>query len=490
MEYYVRSMPTLEFRSPMPVSPAELFAWHGRPGALQRLIPPWQDVRVIEQRGGIADGAGAVISIPFGPVHVKWVARHQGYEPPRQFQDVQVKGPFKSWVHTHCVLPDENSPASTGSILCDHLDYQLPMGSIGNLLGGGLVKRQIESAFGFRHRRTRSDLHRHARFPGRRLRVAITGASGFIGEELKHFLTTGGHEVQVLVRRAAENTGEISWNPAAGTIDAAALENLDAVVNVAGESIMKGRWSDARKKRYVSSRVDSTRLLCGALARLKNPPRVLVSASATGFYGDRGETSVDESSPKGAGFLPDLCQAWEGATQTASDAGIRVVSLRFGIVLSPRGGALRQLLTPFKLGLGGVIGSGKQYMSWIAIDDAIGAIHESIFTQELKGPVNAVSPTPMTNRDFVKTLASVLHRPAFFPVPSPMVNLAFGEKGRTVLLEGARVLPTRLQSAGFEFFFPTLRETLEFQLGKQIAPQGQRMFLFPPRPGTPGRGLG
>ena len=249
--------------------------------------------------------------------------------------------------------------------------------------------------------------------------MAITGASGLLGTLLRPTLTTAGHQVQTLVRRAADAAaGEIAWDPSAGTLDAAAmaaLEGVDAVVHLSGENVGAGRWTAERKERFVSSRVGPTQVLCRALAKLSRKPRVLVSAAAIGFYGDRGDELLTEASPKGVGFFPDLCAAWESATAPAQEAGIRVVHLRIGVVLSPRGGALAKMIRPFKLGLGGPIGGGRQYLSCIASDDLLNIIHEAIFNDRLDGPVNAVGPEPVTQRQFAKTLGRVLGRPAVLP---------------------------------------------------------------------------
>ncbi len=291
----------------------------------------------------------------------------------------------------------------------------------------------------------------------RPFRVALTGASGFIGGSLAEFLRARGHVVHPLVRRAAApGSTEIGWDPSRGEIDAAALEGLDAVVNLAGESIAGGRWTPARKQAILDSRIRSTGVLCRALAGLAAPPRVLVSASAVGYYGDRGDALLTEASPPGGGFLAELCQAWEAATDPAREAGIRVVRLRLGVVLSPRGGMLRGILPLFRLGLGGILGSGRQYPSWIALEDLLDVIGLAMVTEDLSGPMNAVAPNPVTNAEFTRTLGRLLHRPTFLRVPGFALRLLFGEMGQAVFLDSARVLPARLQAAGFEFRCPDL----------------------------------
>jgi uncharacterized protein (TIGR01777 family) len=305
---------------------------------------------------------------------------------------------------------------------------------------------------------------RYARFASQgKQRIAITGASGFIGSELSESLASGGHEVQPLVRRSPQ-AHEIYWNPGSLEIELERLEGVDAVVHLAGESIAGGRWTPERKAAILDSRVKGTRLIAEALARLRQPPRVLVSASGIGYYGDRGDEVLTEESAPGTGFLADVCQAWETATEPARQAGIRVVHMRTSIVLSPRGGALAQLLTPFKLGVGGVIGSGRQWMSWIGFADLIGAYHHAIFTASMEGAVNATAPNPVTNAEFTRVLGKVLGRPTLFPLPEAGVRLLLGELGEALLLEGARVLPRKLLDSGFAFLHPDLDAALRSEL--------------------------
>lgn len=300
-------------------------------------------------------------------------------------------------------------------------------------------------------------------------RIAITGANGLVGSALAKLLARDGAEVTSVVRRRGAagnaNVREALWDPGAGTIDGAALEGLDAVVHLAGENIASGRWTPASKERLVASRVDGTRLLCRTLATLRRPPRVLVSASATGFYGDRGELELDEDSEAGHGFLADLCRSWEAETAAARDAGIRVVNLRIGVVMTPEGGALAQMLTPFRFGVGGRLGPGTQYMSWISLDDLLAAIAHCIATPGLKGPVNAVAPGPVTNAELTRALAAALGRPALLPVPAFALRVLLGEMADELLLASTRVLPRRLLASGFAFRHPALDAALAAMLG-------------------------
>ena len=286
------------------------------------------------------------------------------------------------------------------------------------------------------------------------MRIAVTGSHGLVGSALVPFLETAGHQVQRIGRRK-------DWE-----LDLAGLDAAGAVVHLAGENIAAGRWSASKKERILRSRTESTAALVRHLAGMKHPPRVLVCASAIGIYGDRGPELLDETSPAGSGFLAEVCRAWEKAAAAASAGGTRVVSLRFGMILSSEGGALARMLRPFRLGLGGRIGNGSQYLSWIGIDDAAGAILYAIGQESLAGPVNAVAPEPLTNRDFTRRLGKVLHRPALFPLPAFAARLAFGEMADALLLCSTRVVPSRLLQSGYRFRDPDLKEALHRILGR------------------------
>ena len=360
----------------------------------------------------------------------------------------------------------EPEPAG-GCTLVDRVEYTLPLGSLGDAAGGRVVQSLLGRLFEYRHRVTAGDLAAHAGCRGEKaMKVAITGASGLVGTALVPFLTTGGHEVVRLVRRPARGRDEARWDPERGEVDRGALDGVEAVVHLAGANIAEGRWTAARKRELRDSRLGPTRRLAEALASLPRPPKVLVSSSATGYYGERGDAWVDETDPPGADFLGTLAREWEEATGPAAGAGIRVVRLRTGIVLTPEGGALGKMLLPFKLGIGGVLGSGRQHMSWIAIDDMLDVIHFALATPALDGPVNAVAPEPATNREFTKTLGRVLCRPTVAPAPAFALRLAFGEMADATVLVSTRVRPQRLLDAGFRFRFPTLEDALRHLLGR------------------------
>lgn len=291
------------------------------------------------------------------------------------------------------------------------------------------------------------------------MRVLVTGSSGLIGSALVQALRTDGHQVIRLVRQSPQAADEAQWNPS-GSPDPSLFEGADAVVHLAGESVA-GRWTQAKKNRIQNTRVRGTQTLASAIARANQPPRVLISASAIGYYPIRSESVQTEDSPGGSGFFPDLVRQWEAANGPARQAGIRVVMARMGMVLSRRGGALAKMLPAFRFGLGGRIGSGRQWMTWISIYDAVGAFKFALGNAGLSGPVNFVAPNPVTNAEFTSTLAEVLHRPAVFPVPEFVIKLAFGEMGDTLLLSSQRVLPAMLQATGFRFQYPQLRAALE-----------------------------
>jgi len=295
------------------------------------------------------------------------------------------------------------------------------------------------------------------------MQIAISGSHGLVGSELVAELERQGRAVRRIVRGTAA-ADQIAWDPAAGTIDLERLEGLDAIVHLAGENIAEGRWTAAKKGSLRDSRVQGTRTISEGLAQLKRKPRVLVCASAIGYYGDRPGETCDENSRPGEGFLPELCVAWEAASRPAAEAGMRVVRLRTGVVLSTKGGALAKMLLPFKLGLGGIVGSGRQYWSWITIDDLVRAILFAIDKETMIGPANCVTPHAVTNREFTKTLGRVLHRPTIIPMPAFAARLALGEMANDLLLGDNHIVPCVLQDAGFLYKFPQLEPALRHLL--------------------------
>jgi uncharacterized protein (TIGR01777 family) len=292
------------------------------------------------------------------------------------------------------------------------------------------------------------------------MKIVVSGSTGLIGSALCSFLSANNHHVLRLVRKTTAGRDEIGWDPSSGKLDPGRLEGIDAVIHLAGENIAAGRWTEERKRRIRESRINGTRLLAETLARLSHPPKCWISVSAVGYYGDRGEEVLDEKSGPGSGFLADLCRDWEEATEPASEQGMRIVIPRLGTVLSPKGGALSLMLPVFRMGIGGRIGNGRQYMSWIALEDLVGIFNHAIRSESLKGPVNAVSPHPVTNLEFSKTLGRILSRPVAFALPSFAARLVFGEMADEALLASARVSPARLRDSNYIFRFPELEPAL------------------------------
>jgi uncharacterized protein len=443
----------------------EVFRWHSRPGALERLSPPWDPVRVIERKGGINKGSRVVLEMKAGPFPYKWTAEHTDYEENRMFRDRQVRGPFTSWVHTHSFESDEKG----GAFFEDRIDYALPFYPFGQLLGDLSVESKLARIFKYRHVTTSEDilLHLSKKEIKKPMKIIMTGSSGLLGSSLIPFFTTGGHIVNTLVRRTpCPEKGEAFWNPEYNELDPSVFDGADAVIHLAGEHIGEGRWTDEKKRRIIESRTKGTSLIADTISRLTSPPPVFISASAIGYYGNRGDRVLTEEDEPGNDFISGICSEWEKSAQAAVAAGIRVAFMRIGIALSPAGGALKRLFLPFAAGIGGKIASGAQYMSWIGIDDVIGAFFHVLAENRISGAVNVVSPNPVTNLDFTKTLGKVLSRPAIFSIPAAAINLAFGEMGREVLLSSTRVMPEKLIETGYRFRNPDLKGALSHLLGK------------------------
>ena len=459
-------------RTEMPCSADELFAWHLRPGAFARLSPPWERVEVEHWEPPTAIGKQAIIRMRLAPlVWRRWYAEYRECEPGRLFRDVQVSGPFAQFDHRHKMLPVE----SNSSILEDQIEYEPPLGKLGQLVAGRFVRRNLENLFAYRHRVTLDDLEAHAQAAGGPQHVLVTGSTGLVGSTLVSMLTSGGHQVTRLSRKPFTcDEPVLTWEDLAAraTDDAkhpaAAARPFDAVVHLAGENIAARRWSSAQKERIRDSRVAGTRRIAEWAARLPQPPKTLICASAIGVYGNRGDELLSENSSFGDDFLAHVGREWEDAAQPAREAGIRVVHLRFGVILSTRGGALAKMWLPFWLGGGGRIGSGRQYMSWVAIDDAVGAIHHALVHPTLAGAVNVVAPSPVTNATFTRVLGQVMRRPTIFPMPGFAARLAFGEMADALLLSSQRVVPERLAAAGYRFRYLELDEALRFQLGRIV----------------------
>jgi uncharacterized protein len=427
----------------------EVFAWHDRPGALPRLLPPWQPITVAQEARSLHDGR-AVLRLPGG---VRWVAQHSGDDPPHRFVDELVSLPLP-WRHTHSF----EALAGPATRVTDDVETPVP-GSF------------LQQTFRYRQHQLSGDLAAHRRAAergGRLLTVAVTGSSGLVGSALCAYLSTGGHRVVRLVRRPPRDPLERAWEPERP--DPRALEGVDAVVHLAGASIA-GRFTEEHKRLVRDSRVRPTTELARALASLPDGPRILLCASAIGFYGsDRGDEALTEDSARGGGFLAELVEAWEAAAQPALAAGVRVVHVRTGIVQSARGASLKLLRPLFSAGLGGPLAPGSQWVSWIGLDDLLDVYGRALADHELVGPLNAVAPVPVVNRDYAATLARVLRRPALLTVPALGPRFLLGSEGaREMVLASQRVEPARLQAAGHVFRQPVLEACLRHQLGHMPA---------------------
>ena len=403
----------------MPVSREALFAWHEREGAFFRLVPPWERIALLRKDPTIRPGSEVHFKIYSGPFYLTWVSRHTTYNPPREFIDEGMKGPFKRWIHYHRM----HSISNEASEMEDELifDTFFP------------VKKQIERLFNYRHTLLRHDLSVQKALPSKSLKIGITGATGLVGSALLAFLQTAGHSVTPLSRPYQKE----------------AFEGLDALYHLAGENI-GSLWTKSKKKRIYESRVLGTKGLVDLLHSLENPPKVFLSASAIGFHQE--------------GFLQSVCKDWEKEALLYQRG--RVVIPRFGVVLSASKGALKKIQLPFSLGLGGKLGSGKQMMSWIALDDLVYSLYRIFIDESFAGPIDVCSPHPVSNEEFTKILGKIFRRPTFFSIPAFLLKCFGGEMAKETLLSDLRVAPKALIEKNHTFFFPEIESALRHTLGK------------------------
>ncbi|MCF3648731.1 TIGR01777 family oxidoreductase [Synoicihabitans lomoniglobus] len=439
-------------------SPAEVFAWHERDGAFERLTPPWEKVKVQASGGGIRDGGRVELKSKIGPMWLSWTVKHFDYREGELFCDRQISGPFAQWEHRHRFESD----GAGGCVLTDDITYELPGGKIG-AKAANFVAARLDRLFTYRHAVTKADLEIA---PARTGRAVISGASGLIGRALVTFLRTQGWTVDRLVRRPAKAPDEISWDPVRTTVNWPSEYACDAIIHLAGAGIADGRWTQERREQIGRSRIEGTRTLVGAMRQLATLPRVFVSGSAIGIYGDRGDTLLDETSPRGEGFLADVCHEWEAEAESAATLGVRTVKLRTGLVLTPAGGALGKMLPLFQLGLGGPMGGGRHWQSWVTLDDWLRVCRHVIETDDIRGPVNVVASEPVRQRDLANVLGAVLNRPAMLSAPGGVLRLAFGQMADEALLASTRAHSAVLADTGISFLHPTLEKGLRHVLGK------------------------
>lgn len=433
----------------------DVFSWYMRPGALFRLMPPWRKTKLLFHEGGPdEEGSRVGIQVQFGGVWWKWVLQHRGIVPGKEFSDCQVKGPFAHYCHQHRVDPVDNQSCC----VMDKITYRPPL----NLPMPG-IEAEFGKLFRWRHQILQGDLELISRYQTKPMRILLSGATGLIGRSMEALLGTAGHDTVRLVRNhGMVSRHAIHWDPVRGNFSKEDFEGFDAVIHLAGENIAAGRWTKKRKNRLFLSRCRDTWLLSQILSRSERPPKIVICASALGFYGNRGNEEVTEMSPKGEGFLADLCGKWEDATQAIQSRGSRVIHARFGVVLSAAGGMLQKSLLPFKLGLGGKLGPGDQMMSWIGIDDVIGALYHVLMTESIQGPINVTAPKPVTQAEFSCMLARKLGRPMLLSLPAWVLRSLLGEMADELLLSSSRVIPKKLMETGYVFRYPDLAQALEY----------------------------
>ena len=452
-------MPSFVKESTFTVPAETLYDYHLRPGAFSRLNPPWDPTRLEGPDDAISPGLERTLRVGPKALSRPWVALHEDFVPGRQFVDRMLQGPVRSWRHTHRFEPDAN-----GCRLIDEIEFQLPFGL--TLPFGRLFTKKLEPMFTYRHRQIARDLGRILHYPGPSsdqksppLKVGITGSGGLVGSALVSFLGVAGHQPVPLVRGTTSPGRGVAWWPEP---DLDSLEGLDAVVHLAGESIGQ-LWTPSVKDKLYYSRVEGTKRLCRALAKLKNPPKTLICASAVGLYDSEQPGPVGEWGVPGRDLLAQICQDWEAATEPAEAAGVRVCHLRMGLVVSSGGGIFGLQFPVFGLGLGAILGNGEQIQSFIDRDDLVAAIYHLLSRDDLSGPFNATAPYPVSQKVTAQALAAAVHRPLIFTVPEKPMRLVLGEQA-DLLFKGLAVLPERLIESGFTFDAPTLWDSLVHQL--------------------------
>ncbi len=456
---------TAEYAHPV----SAVWSWYDSPGAFRRIMPEWEGITPV-QAGALMDGERTKFKVSIGPIKRMWVARHHGVVSGKVFNDVMEKGPFGAWDHEHKFVAKTDSTSS----IEDTIQWRLPLHPLTFWTAPFTVKGRMDQMFAFRTARVQNDLERIAAFAHLpRQRILISGSTGLIGLQLCAFLSAAGHSITRLVRPStqlpsdAQGDDVVVWNDQTGEVVSGDLNGFDTVIHLAGAGIGDKRWSKARKALIESSRTVPTHNLATLLAGLDQPPKAFLCGSAIGFYGNRGDETLNESSSPGSNFLADVCRNWEAAAQPAVDAGIRTVWLRTGLVITPMGGVLQKLLLPAKLGAGGPVGNGRQQYSWISLDDQIYAIHHLMMNDTCEGAFNLTAPEPLPQKRFAKTLGRVLRRPAFAPLPGFVLKIMLGEMAQGLVLDGQRVLPERLEASGYRFQHRDLETCLRQCLGRQ-----------------------
>lgn len=461
-----------EWNSEFSCSAEKLFQYHANPGAIDRLIPPWENVSVVERGDSIAVGTEVVLQQKLGLFKLRWLARHTQLDAPRSFQDTQISGPFAAWQHDHLFEPK----GPDRCLLHDLIHFDLPWSPLSNP-AVPMVRGILRRMFVYRHETTRRDLdlqdYLDTWLAGRKLRIAITGSSGLIGSRLVALASVLGHQVVRITRPESRSASskigtvgqQVVWDPNSGFSDLDAMQDLDAVVHLGGFGIAEKRWTEETKRKIRASRIDGTHALVQALRKLSSPPKALVCASGVGIYGDCGNRECLEDSPPADDFLGQVARDWEEAAKTYTETGNRVAVGRLAMVLHPRQGALAKMLPLFRWGLGGQVGSGKQYWSWIHVDDAAAAFLFLAACPEATGPYNFAAPHATTNSEFTRLLGRAVSRPAWLPAPAPALRIAMGEMADALLLASTRAIPHKLEHIDFPFRARRLEDALGQLLG-------------------------
>ena len=467
-------------RVEIPFQVHEVFNYHTRHRAIDRLIPPWSFLRVIKRNNGLENGTTCILELRYGPLKSKWTAKHVGYLQDKVFQDEMIKGPLKTWKHTHSFTPIE----SKGCIMEDKIKYSLPYGLNRIDFFRNRLNKTLYQMFSYRHRILQNDLKLWGlQKENKGKRILISGSTGLIGSALIPLLETAGeHKISRLVRPTSkysesENSSNLRvWDPETGIVDPIDLEGFDTIIHLSGENI-GGRWSKIKKKRIHDSRVKTTEILCNTIKKLKKPPSTLLCASAIGYYGSRGEEVVTEETLAGNGFLANLCVDWEAQVKSVEAMGIRVLNARFGLILSPKGGILKLLTLASHLKVGIGFGNGSNVINWVSIEDVIGSILYSIGNTTIHGPINIVSPNPVKASDFYEIISKIQENQIFLKIGSGFMKLAIGDFTDTINESNGVIKPQKLQNSGYPFMNPGLEDTVRLLLGHQIENKTEQGLL-------------
>ncbi|MCB1073075.1 MAG: TIGR01777 family oxidoreductase [Chlamydiia bacterium] len=450
-----------QFRSLINRSPEEVFGWHLKDRMLERCIPPYESISILNSEGrpNVIGSKIAFRAKFLGLFSTTVNLEYTEFVPDESFTIIAKDGRLKELKYKTAITPQSEHTSE----IIDSFAFSHNFPRIFNPLINRILQKRLFRIVNYKHEMIDHDIGMLRKYPFERpLKVLVSGSHGLIGKNLAYFLEFAGHDVWHLSRFGSKEEKTLIWDPKTGECDSRQFEGFDVVVHLAGENIGEGRWTKKKKERVLKSRSKGTENLVQIFKGLKNPPKAFISASAVGYYGNRGAEVVDETSGPGKGlFISQVCEEWERASRELEEKGVRVVHTRFGMVLSSAGGALKKMMTPFKWGLGGKLGNGHQYVSWVAIDDVVGSIYHVMMTPSLQGAVNVVAPNPVPNDILTKKLSKRLNRWIGPPLPEFVIRMILGQKGEELLLTSTRVEPLRLNESGYHFHYPKLTQALE-----------------------------